>query len=104
MEDIRVPCFYTTKNDLNDAEIGLLIHAFRITPIQVVLVSDAYDTDVAHKIHDSIILTSAPFNYAKQLYQKTGIPCLIIEGEELLVAHYIDETHEKVNITWQEAD
>src|ERR1700735_714109 len=93
MEDLLVPAFYVVKKGLGVAQTEFLLHALRITPIIAVIITDAYDAEVAMKMSNEILRTP-PFENARELprkiFQDFDKPTLVIGESTLFDAYYLD--------------
>jgi hypothetical protein len=85
-QDIVTPAYYIVNRKLTDEQLGVVQHAFKITPIACVLITSVYDNDLALKLHESVSRVehlADAHALAQQVYKETGQAVAII-GDAVL--------------------
>ena len=99
MEDLQVPIFYVIRGDLGEEQTQWLIDALKITPIQCVIICDAYDCELAIKLSYQVMRTPTleeAEDLAERIYADFGLPVVIIAGAALAYAKYPDGTRQEL--------
>jgi hypothetical protein len=100
MEDIAVPIFYVVRGDLGEDQTDFLVQALKITPIQCVIICDAYDCELAIKLSYQVMrvptLAEAE-DLAERIHADFGLPVVIIAGAALAYAKYSDGTRQELS-------
>jgi hypothetical protein len=105
--EAAIPGYYVVKRNLSDAEVQVVQHALKFTPISAVIVSDAHDIEVATRFSQEVIQTNAVDVHAvaNKLSAEAGCFLLVVgETEGFLDACYPDGTREKVQIHAEESE